>query len=319
MLKSLNIGEIAKLVNAKLVGDATAEFIDLASLQNATSTQLTYAISNKFIPQIKSSNALAIITTQELSKHCPNNVLISDNPYLAFATLTKYLNQKKHIIHPTNIVGSNCNIGKNINLGANSFIGDNVKIGDNCYIANNASILDNCIIGDNCTFASGSVIGSQGFGNAIDAESNWHNIFHSGGVKIGDNVNIGVNSVIDSGTLEPTIINNGVQIDNLVHIAHNVQIGENCAIAARAGIAGSSIIGKHCQIGGMVGIVGHLIIADNVIISATSTVNQSISKAGIYTGFFPILPHQKWKKTAMLLTKFVKIIKYLNIKLTHLK
>ena len=144
-------------------------------------------------------------------------------------------------------------------------------------------------------------------------------IAHLGRVSIGDDVSIGANTTIDRGTIDDTVIHNGVKIDNLVQIAHNVVIGENTAIAAKTGIAGTTTIGKRCMIGGMVGIVGHLTITDDVIVNATSTVNRSIRKSGIYTGFFPLMTHSGWKKAGMWLIKLDKITKFLNIKLKNLK
>ena len=152
----------------------------------------------------------------------------------------------------------------------------------------NVTIQRECQLGKRCVILPGAVIGSEGFGNARDEQNNWQSIAHLGRVCIGDDVSIGANTTIDRGTIDDTEIHNGVKIDNLVQIGHNVIIGENTAIAAKTGIAGTTTIGKRCMIGGMVGIVGHLTITDDVIVNATSTVNRSITKAGIYTGVFPV-------------------------------
>jgi len=163
------------------------------------------------------------------------------------------------------------------------------------------------------------VIGSEGFGNARDANKHWHSIAHLGNVMIADDVNIGANTTIDRGTLEDTHIHRGVRLDNLIQIAHNVTVGEDTAIAASTAVAGSAIIGKRCMIGGMVGIIGHISICDDVIINAKSVVDKNIIRPGMYTGIMPLMPHKKWQIISIWLTKLDKITKHLNIKLNHLK
>jgi UDP-3-O-[3-hydroxymyristoyl] glucosamine N-acyltransferase len=204
-------------------------------------------------------------------------------------------------------------------ISPNCVIEDEVSIGENSYIGANVTIQRECQLGKRCAILPGAAIGSEGFGNALDEQKIWQSIAHLGRVCIGDDVSIGANTTIDRGTIDDTVIHNGVKIDNLVQIAHNVIIGENTAIAAKTGIAGTTTIGKRCMIGGMVGIVGHLTITDDVIVNATSTVNISITKPGIYTGFFPLMTHSDWKKVGMWLTKLDKITKFLNIKLKNLK
>lgn len=317
----LTLKEIAKIIDGNLFGDDTIVIHKILPTHGANHGSITYFGNKKFITQIQKSSASAIITTQELQEFCPNtNLIIVKNPIVASAKLSQVFSQLslKPTIHHTAIISTTAIIAENCQISAHCYIGENVKIGKNCYIYPNVSIMDNVEIGDNTIISSGCVIGSQGFGNALDEDNNWHTIHHFGGVSIGKNVTIGANTCIDNATFDRTIIEDGVRIDNLVHIAHNVKIGEHTAIAAKTGIAGSTTIGKRCQIGGMVGIVGHLNIVDDVVIYATSTVNKNISKSGFYTGFFPIIPHNKWKKIAFLLTKFDKIIKFLKIKVTQL-
>jgi UDP-3-O-[3-hydroxymyristoyl] glucosamine N-acyltransferase len=315
----LSLLYLANVVDGKIIGNVNTVISNLSSAQKSTPESITYFHNKNYLNQIKNCNAGVIITTKELQKFCCNKILIIvENPLIAIAKLSQIFAKITPTIHKNLISPSSSIIGKNTHISANCVIGKNSKIGDNCYFYPNVNIMDNVIIGDNTTISSGAVIGSQGFGNALDKDKNWHRIHHFGGVKVGKNVTIGANTCIDNGTFDDTIIEDGVRIDNLVHIAHNVQIGENTAIAAKTGIAGSTIIGKRCQIGGKVGIVGHLNIADDVVIYATSTVNKDIKKSGFYTGFFPIIPHNKWKKIAFLLTKFDKIIKHLKIKVTRL-
>jgi UDP-3-O-[3-hydroxymyristoyl] glucosamine N-acyltransferase len=317
--------EIATITNGIIVGnknEAHNTTITTIVATNATCNtpcSITYFANKKFAQAILKNPTPIVFTTQELQPLCNDKIaIIVKNPTLAVARLSQVLSQTTHTIHASAIIHPSATLGKNVQISAHCYIGKNATIGDNCYMYPNVTIMDNVTIGDNSIIASGCVIGSQGFGNVLDANKQWHTIYHFGGVRIGNNVHIGANTCIDNGTFSDTTIADGVRIDNLVHIAHNVHIGEHTAIAAKTGIAGSTTIGKRCQIGGKVGIVGHLNIVDDVVIYATSTVNKSIKKAGIYTGFFPIIPHYKWKKIAFLLTKFDKIAKYLNIKLRTL-
>ena len=327
------LGEIAKLVNGELVGDSERVIHDLASIDCATSDQLSYVVSSKYQDKLASTAAGAVIINKSLQQFCTTDAIIVEDVYLAFAHITHLF--KRKVVHVSGIhasanthnasIATNCCIGRQVDIGidtvigANTVIEDSVMIGANCTIGSNVSILQGSIIGNNVVIESGVVIGSEGFGNARDKHKHWHTIAHLGNVVIGDNVGIGANTTIDRGTLEDTCIHQGVRLDNLVHIAHNVVIGEDTAIAACTGVAGSTHIGKRCMIGGMVGIVGHLHICDDVIVNAKSTINKNILTPGMYTGVMPLMPHKKWQIVGVWLTKLDKITQYLNIKLTHLK
>ncbi len=327
------LGEIAKFIDATVVGDSTINIESIASINIAKNNQLTYIATPKYKQALITSKASAVILNKELLDDCPTNALIVDDVYLSFAKITHYF--KKTIthqpgIHPSAkihnaIIANNCVIGENViignncKIGANSIIENNVVIGDNTHLHSNVAILHSCSIGNNVVISPGVVIGSEGFGNARDKDGCWHAIVHLGNVIIGDDVTIGANTTIDRGTLEDTQIHNGVRLDNLIQIAHNVIIGENTAIAASTAIAGSAVLGKRCMIGGMVGIIGHLSICDDVIISGKSTVDKHIKKPGIYTGIIPLMPHKQWQNVGIWLVKLDKIVKYLNIKLKKIK
>jgi len=336
---TITLEKIAEFIGATLIGDSSTEINGISTLSDANENQISYAVSSKYVNSLSNTKAGAVILTKKLKKHCPTNSLIVDDAYLAFAQIT---HQFKHYNSPINnsssiakidssasvenvtigpgcVIGKNVTIGKNTIIDSNSVIEDEVSIGENSHISANVTIQRECQLGKRCTILPGTVIGSEGFGNARDEQKNWQSIAHLGRVCIGDDVSIGANTTIDRGTIDDTVIHNGVKIDNLVQIAHNVIIGENTAIAAMTGIAGTTTIGKRCMIGGMVGIVGHLTITDDVIINATSTVNRSITKPGTYTGFVPLMTHSSWKKAGMWLTKLDKITKILNIKLKNLK
>ena len=327
------LGEIANHINAKLIGDASVQISSVATLEDASDDQLSYIAHDKFINSLKKTNAGVVIVNKRCLDACPTNALLVDNVYLAFAHISHYFHPKslpidgidpsaqidQATIANSSTIGKHVRIGKDSIVSANVVIEDNVQIGKNSYIHPNVVILKNCQIGDNVVISPGVVIGAEGFGNARDENGAWHSIAHSGNVVIGNHVTIGANTTIDRGTIEDTQIHNGVRIDNLVHIAHNVIIGQDSAIAANTGIAGSTVLGKRCMVGGMVGIVGHLKICDDVIINATSTVNKDITKAGVYTGIFPLMPHKTWQNVGMWLIKLDKIANYLNIKLKTLK
>jgi len=334
-----SIKEISKIIGASFEGIDNQEIIGINTLELANSNQISYAVSLKHLESLSNSNAGAIIIDNKLKGYCSSKTLLVDDAYLAFAKLTHYFKGYQSIINNDDIklnisriksikgvfvgpgcfIGNDVVIGQNTNIEAHCVIEDGVIIGENSHIFANVVIQKNCRIGKNCVISPGVIIGSEGFGNAITDKNTWLTIAHLGNVNIGDNVSVGSNTTIDRGTINNTEIHNGVKIDNLVHIAHNVIIGENSAIAAKTGIAGTTSIGKRCMIGGMVGIVGHLTIADDVIINATSTVNKSIKKPGIYTGFVPIMPHSEWKKVGLWITKLDKIVNILKIKLNQLK
>ncbi len=332
---NLKLGLIAKKIGAQLIGDSEMEISGINSLSQANENQLSYIVDRKYIESLVSTNAGAVVLSKEMKNHCKTNILLVSNPYLAFAKATHYFksintmpinnnidpsaNLNDALLGPGCVIGKNVIVGKNTRLESNCVIEDNVIIGSSCKISSNVTIQKDCQVGNNCTILPGAVIGSEGFGNALDDNKSWYSIAHLGRVVVGDHVSIGSNTTIDRGTINDTQIHSGVRIDNLVHIAHNVIIGEKTAIAAKTGIAGSTVIGKRCMIGGMVGIVGHLNITDDVVVNATSTVNRDIKKPGVYTGFFPLMSHNTWKKAGMWLTKLDKITKKLNIKLKDIK
>jgi len=332
----LTLEEIAKLIGASVHGEPSKEILGINTLIDANSEQISYAVSKKYKELLIHSNAGAVIVDESLKDQCTTNVLLVKNVYLAYSLLThkfKYLQNINHLhsgsevvnsfidvdVSPSCVIGKNVFIGRNSSIGANCVIEDNVNIGKNSRIESNVTIQNGSQIGKNCIISPGVIIGCEGFGNARDKDNKWHAIAHLGNVIIGDDVSIGSNTTIDRGSIDNTEIHNGVKIDNLVHIAHNVIIGEDTAIAATTGIAGTTVIGKRCMIGGMVGIVGHLTITDDVIVNATSTVNRSITKPGIYTGFVPLMLHSEWKKVGIWLTKLDKIATLLKIKLKNIK
>jgi len=327
----LTSGDISKLVKGTLLGKKNIPISSIGSIDNAREDQLSFLFSRKKFNNILLSKASVVLISNdffnEVSKSDKTLIFVDDvkhalstvikSHFLNTKTLLKEASSFKNLRHVN--FGSNCYIGENVTFGSNCRIGNNVVIENNTSIGDNVEILHNVVIHNNVSISnnvkidSGSIIGSEGFGNFLN-QGKWNHIPHIGSVQIHDNVCVGSNCCIDRGTIDDTIIHNGVIIDNLVHIAHNVVIGENSAIAAKVGIAGSSIIGKRNMIGGMVGIVNHVTTTDDVIISATSTITRDIVEPGIYTGIYPAMLHQRWKRITLLLTKLDKIAKFLNLK-----
>ena len=211
----------------------------------------------------------------------------------------------KPSIHESSIISENSSIGNDVYIGPNVFIGTNCIIGNNVTIHANCSIVQDVSISSNTVIHHGSVLGSDGFGFAPTSDG-FLKIEQLGGLKIGKNVEIGANCTIDRGALDNTEIHDGVILDNLVHIAHNVVLGENTAIAASCAIAGSSKIGKNFQMGGLSGVLGHLEICDNVSIGAHTLITKNINEPGNYIGIMPAQDQKEWAKSSVFIKKLGK-------------
>jgi len=318
---SVNLSKLADAVGGRLRG-ADCPIFKLSTLKNAETGSLSFLVpagtQNRSL--LKTTRASALILSPALEQDCPSHisVIISDDPRLAFAKITRFFSQvslPQAGLHPTVVVGEHAHIAASASVGAYCVIGDHVTLGENvilypgCTIGNDSVIEANTIlqarvtlyekvrIGKHCLIQSGVVIGSDGFGFAHD-KTGWVKMFHMGGVVIGSHVEIGSNTTIDRGLMEDTIIEDGVIIDNLVQIAHNVSIGARTAIAGCTGIAGSTKIGQDCMIGGAANIGGHLEIGNKVYIAATSSVGDSFSEPGLYTSVMPAKPNEVWRKNA---------------------
>ena len=287
-MESFTLEQLAKLIGGTPLGSFDFKISYLQDSKVCDSTSICYVKDKKFIDTL-SSEAGAVITTTALLEDIglTQNFIVVDDPYLAYAKTSKVFFDA----YKASNEAVETKYGKNVQIGQNTVINSNCVIGDNVIIHDNVSIYSCTDIGDNSIIHSGSVIGSDGFGYAPN-NSGWHKIEHLGGVKIGKNVEIGAKTAVDRGALGDTVIEDGVKIDNQVHIAHNTIIGENTAIAGQSGTAGSVKIGKNCQIAGQVGIIGHIEIADNVIVMAKTLVTKSLKEAGAYSGVMPIQKHK---------------------------
>ena len=310
----MKISKITKLVNGNYSGKDNIDITNISSSNHPKPNSIIWVSNNKNIVNIPDSDDIVILGSSDIEAH-GKNFLAVENSRLAFALITRIFKKELNFFknYPAS-KDSSITYGKDCLFGKNVTIESNVSIGKNVFLGHNVVLHEGVVIGNNVVIESGTIVGSEGFGNVLTPNNEWEHISHLGSVKIKDNVRIGSNCSIDRGTIDDTIISKGVIIDNLVHIAHNVFIGENTAIAAKVGIAGSCIIGKRNMIGGMVGIVDHIVTADDVVISATSTVNKSILEPGTYSGIMPITKHILWKRIAFWITKLDKISKLLNLR-----
>ncbi len=300
------IQQIAAMLGGEVKGESNGKINMLAKIQDAKKGQIAFLSNPKYENFIYTTQASVVIVSKSFvpRKEIASTLILVDDPYLSFTVLLeeyhKLISFQKSGIEDPCFIGSNSIVGKNIYRGAFSYIGNNVKIGDNVKIYPHAFVGDNVEVGSNtilhpgtklyadtkvginCVIHSGTVIGSDGFGFAPQADGTYKTIPQLGNVIIEDNVTIGGNTVIDCATLfgDSTIIRKGVKLDNLIQVAHNVEVGKNTVIAAQSGISGSSRIGDNCILGGQVGIAGHLVIANNTGIGAQAGIGKSIKKEG---------------------------------------
>ena len=291
----LTLSEIAKHLDGDVVGDSSCLISGVSEIQSAEPNTITFLGNPMYQKYLKNTNAAAILVADPSLLNGGNGIVVG-NPQLAMArTLALFTNEKEidPTIHPKAVIAKNAQIGDKVNIdanviiegkvrigdrssiGANTVIGSNTALGEDCSIASNVSIYEGIILGNNVTVHSGTVIGSDGFGY-IPVDDSHEKIPQTGNVVIGDHVEIGSNCSIDRATIGSTIISEMTKIDNLVHIAHNVKIGENCIIAGQVGFAGSSTLGNNVMIGGQAGISGHLKIGNNVKIGGGSGVIKNI-------------------------------------------
>lgn len=324
----ITLGEIARRLGLLLEGDASIEIEGIASLASATPSHISFLSNPGLADQLKETSAAAVIVKPQFRELCKAAVLLSDNPYLAFAKLTALFDdapRQSAGIEPTAVIADSAYIDPSAYIGPHVVIGANVTIGSGCIIEANTVIGQNCTLGQGChlhanvtlyhgvrlgqqvRIHSGAVIGGDGFGFAPASDRSWVKIHQLGGVVIGDRVDIGANTCIDRGALDDTVIANGVIIDNLVQIAHNCIIGENTAIAGCVGIAGSTLIGKNCTLAGGVGVAGHLEIVDNVHVTSMSLVTGSILQSGSWSSGTAMMETRAWRRSAVRFSQLEKM------------
>lgn len=340
-MKTFRLSELAEQIGGTLRGSTDSIISSIAPLETAGNEQITFISNAKYRPQLTACKAAAIIVSQADVEFCRDdqNLIITENPYLAYALLAQYMDRTPlpaEQISPSAVISPEAKVGRNVAIGANAVIesgvvlGDNVVIGAGCFIGKNSKIGTNTKlwanvvvyhdvqIGDNCLIQSSAVIGSDGFGYAND-KGNWIKIPQTGGVIIGNRVEIGACTCIDRGALDPTVIEDNVIIDNLCQIAHNVHIGFGTAVAGGVIMAGSLKVGRFCQIGGASVINGHMEICDGAIITGMGMVMRPITEKGIYSSGIPLQTNKAWRKTATLTMNIDKINERLKVVEKQLK
>lgn len=314
---SLTLAQLAEQIGAKLEGDPDCVVNRVDTLDHAGAGAVTFLFNRKYRKFLEVTHASAVILGPEDAAACAVNTLVMSNPYLGYARAASLLDPHGDApeagIHPTAcidpaaLIDASASIGPQVVIEAGASISAHAVIGPGCVLGRdvrigpytrllaNVSVCHGCSLGSRSVIHPGAVIGADGFGLARDGDA-WLKVPQLGAVQLGDDVEIGANTTIDRGALKDTVIGNGVKLDNLIQIGHNVRIGEHTAIAGCAGISGSTVIGRRCMIAGGVGIAGHLEIADDVTITGMSLVTKSIRKAGVYSSSWPAEESLGWRK-----------------------
>lgn len=312
------LGELAEQLGAELRGDPDLRVTGLATLQDASAEHLSFLANAQYRRFLADTKAGAVLLTAKDAEEYAGVALIVANPYLAYARLSHLFERRPLAaigIHPSAIVDpsaevdptarigaqvvieANVWIGRDVEIGAQSVVGARSRIGAGGRLAARVTLCHDVTIGDRVVIQPGAVIGGEGFGFANERGS-WEKIAQLGGVRIGDDVEIGANTTIDRGAISDTVIGNGVKLDNQIMIAHNVQIGDNTAMAGCSGISGSTKIGRNCMIAGGAGLVGHIEVCDNVFITGMTMVTRSITEPGSYSSGTAMQPAAEWRKSA---------------------
>ena len=329
---SYPLGDLARRIGATLLGDPDVRVDRVAALDAAQPGALTFLSNRRYRRYLEGTRAGAVILAPEFADACPVPALVLDNPYLGYARAAALLNPPAETVPciagsavidpsadvaPDASVGAHCvieagaSVGAGTSLGAGTFVGRNSSIGPDGRIAARVVLCQGVRIGARAVIHPGVVVGADGFGIANDGGV-WVKIPQFGGVRIGDDVEIGANTTIDRGALADTVIEDGVKLDNLIQVGHNVRIGAHTAIAACTAIGGSARIGARCAISGAVSIAGHLEIADDVQLTATSAVPNSIREAGVYSSGMPIQENRAWRRNIVRLRQLDEMARKLR-------
>jgi len=309
----LTVDELVARLGGRVVGDGARTIAGVAPLDQAGPADISFLANPKYRSQLFDTNAGVVILDEKTEVPEGRTAIHSENPYLYFARAVALMHPSREFspgiseravvlgdvaesvhVAPGVVIEAGARVFEGAVIGPNCVIGHGAHVGRRTRLMANVTVYEGCTIGDDCIIHSGAVIGADGFGFARDARLEWVKFPQIGSVRIGNKVEIGANTTIDRGAMADTVISDGVKIDNLVQIGHNVEIGEHTVIAGAVGIAGSTKIGKRCMLGGQAGVSGHLSIGDDVVISGGSAVTKSISKPGQYTANLPIQAHTDW-------------------------
>ena len=315
---SYTASDLAERFGLQVHGDGNVSIAGVATLAHAGPGQLTFLANPRYRAQLADSRAAIVVLRADDAEAAPGTALIAKDPYTTYAKISALFEKQplrapgihaSAVIDPSARIADNVHIGPFVSVGAGSvieqgaIIGPGCVIGDDCVVGAGSELIARVTLVTRVTLGKrvrvhpGAVLGAAGFGLAMDA-GRWLNVPQLGGVRIGDDCEIGANTCIDRGALEDTVLDEDVRVDNLVQIAHNVQIGAHTAIAGSTGIAGSAKIGRYCMLGGAVGVVGHLEICDKVIVTGKSVVRNSITEPGEYSSGTPLSDNRTWRKNA---------------------
>jgi UDP-3-O-[3-hydroxymyristoyl] glucosamine N-acyltransferase len=319
--ETTSLAVLADLVGGCVSGDPSTAISGVAPLDQARPDQISFLANPKYRGKLADCGAAAIIVHPSLEGTVSTPLLLTANPYLAFAKILTFFEVPPHVgqgimpgahVHPDAVVGKNvtiapgcvvcagARIGNGTSLQPNVVLGANAVVGDDCFLHANVTVREDCVLGNRVILQPGAVIGADGFGFAPDGQQ-YYKIPQVGHVVIEDDVEVGACSCIDRGTLGVTRIARGVKIDNLVQVAHNVQIGENTLMAAQSGLAGSTVIGKHCIFGGQAAVAGHVRVGDNVTLAGRGGVTGNVDENQNLAGL-PAMPHREWLKATVAMT-----------------
>jgi UDP-3-O-[3-hydroxymyristoyl] glucosamine N-acyltransferase len=310
------LGDLAEAVGARLEGDPEIRIQGVGSLERAKPGEISFLGNPRYRRFLEATRASAVILAPDHAEACKSALLFSENPYLAYARAASCIFpdpaspggchasavvaasarlDPSAWVGPCAVVGERVKVGAHVVIGPGCVLEDDCHIGEHCRLIARVNLCRGTQLGRRCLIHPGAVLGSDGFGLAND-RGRWVKVPQLGRVVVGDDVEIGANTTVDRGALEDTVLGDGVKLDNLVHVAHNVTIGEHTAMAATAAVAGSTKMGRHCMIGGMTGIAGHLTIGDNVQFTGASQVTRSFKDAGVYSGNLPAMDNGEWRK-----------------------
>jgi UDP-3-O-[3-hydroxymyristoyl] glucosamine N-acyltransferase len=317
-MPSVSLGELAVRFGCELRGDPGHAVDRVSTLQDSAPEAVSFLANRKYRKHLVGTRAGAVVLDRASVDECRTNALVAANPYATYARIAQFLNPAPAFAggrHPTAVVdpgatvdatawvGPHCHVGAGSSIGAGAWLGpgtvvlEDVVIGSHTRCVARVTLCAGVRVGERCLLHPGVVVGADGFGHAPDADG-YVKVPQLGAVAIGDDVEIGANTTIDRGTIDDTVVERGVRIDNQVQIGHNCRIGEHTVIAGCAGISGSVTIGKRCMVGGMVGVVGHLEICDDVYLTGKTMVSHSITRPGLYSGQLPFDEARRFRRNS---------------------
>jgi UDP-3-O-[3-hydroxymyristoyl] glucosamine N-acyltransferase len=328
----VNLKDIVARLGGEAVGEVSAPLTGVATLDSAGPADIAFLANPKYRSRLATTKAGAVILGPGDRDMATMPRIVTDNPYAYYARTVALFHPEVPAspgidptarvdataevdpgaeVGPYAVIGAQARVARGARVGAHCVLGRGVAIGEGTRLHPRVTIYDGCVVGARGVLHSGVVIGADGFGMARE-DGRWLKIPQVGIVRIGDDVEIGANTCIDRGALDDTVIEEGVKLDNLIQIAHNVVIGAHTVVAGCTGISGSTTVGKHCMIGGGVGLVGHISICDHVTVSGMSLITKSITEPGTYTAAIPFMPHAEWLRNAVHMRRLDEIAKHLR-------